>query len=279
MTASGVSRGSTPATDATTVLVVASDRDRVAARLARELRARGRDALLIDGAEAARMFTIRVDGASASVTPSCPMFMRRSAWWRDAEPASDDERFLTMECYSTVWAAAALTDAPVVNRPGVRGWPGRLTAATIEHVAGDGTHGVVEVHASGPERATISNGNGSARVPWGKNVQRGTGAVERLPAGVPLRARAVDPNEAYEIVTVVGTRAFTATNDALSASLDLCARSIELAQRAELLFATVAWAVHGGEAEPVRIDANAKDKDLRFAWPEIADALCEELLR
>lgn len=273
---------------ASTVAIVASAQDQVAAGLACALEQRGSPVLYLDGPAAARLFTIRIMGSSADVRPSLPMFIRPSAWWwRGEEPATSDERFLFGEQYAAVWAAAALSSAVVINRPGHIGWPGHLTPGAIRPLLGpDARAATAELHASGPERVNIDGAScgaeqsddGSTFVSWGQNAELAEGPIRDLPRGVPLRARKVNPHALYEVVTVVGTRAFSATSDPRTASLDLVPRSLELVNRVAVHFASVTWAVHGATAEPVRLNTNPHDGELRFAWGEVESALCEDLI-
>lgn len=257
------------------VAVVASATDAVARRLARAIAQRRREVLLVDGPAAARLFTIRVSGRDCAVTPQIPMFIRQSAWWSDLPRATPDERFAVSESYSALWSVAALSSAPVINRPDPGGWISHLTAGTIRpFVPAGSVEGMAEVFASGPRHAAT---DGSDQVLWGKNVDQQTGPVASLRDGIPLRARPVDPDEAYEVITVVGGRAFSATNDSRCSEFALQDRSVQLARQACVHFATVTWSV-GADAVPVRLNANAHESELRYAWREVEDALCADLI-
>lgn len=265
------------------VAVVASPQDRVAVRVARAIGQRGSEVLFLDGPAAARLFTIRVTDGCTEVTPTMPIFVRHSAWWRIRGPSTLDERFMAGESYSTVWAAAALSPAPVINRPGPGGWVSHLTASTIRPLlaatASDPCDTVagspVEVHASGPDQVRLAV---PGRVVWGRNADRDSGPVSELAAHVPLRARAVDSSAAYELITVVSPRAFSATTDGRTRESRLAERSVELVRLARLHFATVTWLVDDQGAEPVRLDANAGDMDLRYSWDDVESALCADLV-
>ena len=264
-------------------MVVASPQDLVAARVARAIEQRGRVALFLDGPAAARLFTIRVADGCTQVTPPLPMFVRHSAWWRSSVPSTPDERFVVGENYSAVWAASALSPAPVINRPGSGGWLNHLTAGTIRPLLAatppEVSHAVagkpVEVHASGPAQVRLEL---AGRLAWAKNVDRRSGPVGDLAARVPLRARPIDEYAMYELITVVGGRAFSATTDKRTDELGLAERSVELARLAGLHFVTVTWSVDEQGAEPVRLDADARDSDLRYTWDEVENAICEDLV-
>ncbi len=258
---------------------------------------------MLDGPAAARLFTIKISGGAAEVTPALPMFIRTSAWWRTEPPANSDERFIIGENHSAVWAAAALSSATVINRPGPSGWFEHLTPAAMRPFVDEAfAPSLAEVYASGPEHAmhgvaertvaehgvaeVAGDSDGTptataikpARVLWGKNVERAAGPVAELSPRVPLRARMIDPQALYEVVTVVGERAFTATSDKRAFDLGLAERSVLLAQRAGVHFATITWSVQDDTAEPARVNASPRDGDLRFAWTEAEQALCEDLL-
>jgi hypothetical protein len=215
------------------------------------------------------------------------MFVRNSAWWRDRAPVTADERFTVGENHSMVWAVTALSSSTVINRPSRNGWVDHFTPGAIAPlVDGEVRHALAEVYASSPAVVGIagdqpgrtpSRGPEGTGVPWGKNVDQATGPVTDLAPGTPLRARLVDPDALYELVTVVGGRAFVSTNDPRSKELRLQERSAHLAQRAGLHFASLTWAVHNDRAEPVRLNSDVRESEARYAWPEVEDALCEDL--
>ncbi len=252
------------------VLIVSRAEDGVSRRLETALAARGHAATWVDGLAAARLFTVRVTAAGDEVVPDLPMFIRPVPWWDgDATP---DARFARNECYATFWAAAALSRRPVINRPTHDGAVYRLTAGSLATRKAAPAAGSAELHASGPEQIKDDG------VLWGENAEYRIGALTTLPAGVPVRARRVDLAAGYEIVTVVGAQAFPATTDARSATHDLAARSVALAGQFGVHFATVTWEVTEETAEPVRLNANPDEGELRYRWAEVLDALCRDLV-
>jgi hypothetical protein len=132
------------------VLIVAGREDAVADRLRRDLERIGRRAAVLDGPSAARLFTIRVRPDGATVKPSRPMFVRASAWWYNDSSADADERFLRAEAYAAFWAAAALSEAVVINRTGRAGGGGRMTAGALAAAIG-APDAAFDIYASGPE--------------------------------------------------------------------------------------------------------------------------------
>ncbi len=256
----------------TEILIVAGREDRVADRLRRDLAKSGRRSRSIDGPGAARLFTIRVQPDKVTVTPTPPVFARASAWWYDDDAADADERFLRAEAYAAFWAAAALSGAPVINRAGRGGGTGRLTAGSI--AAAIGTPDLaVDIYAGSPEMAETAAEDGL----WGEDLEFRTGPVGSLPPGQPVRARRVNPAALYEIITVVGDRAFPATTDPRSAELALAERSLLACRRLQVHFATITWAIDELGATPVRLNPAPEEAELRYAWADISQALRADL--
>lgn len=268
--------------DGPCVAIVAAPEDGVAARLVRALEYRGHRVLSMDGPSAARAFTIRLKSGVPEVSPEMPMFLRSSAWWHAENRDTVDGTFLAQEAYGTLWAASSLSSAVVVNRPYRTIHSETLGMGTIQHLlatAGrDTAHTTgrrpAEVRASSPLHVRLDD---SRRLVWGRNADGVSAPVPDLPPEVPLRAREVDVDEAYEIITVVGDRAFTATSDERTNELDLQVRSIELVALAHFRFATVWWAVNDREALAVRLDPYPAETCLRYSWAGVEAALCEEL--
>jgi hypothetical protein len=253
------------------VLVVAGQQDQVANRLRRDLEKAGRRVALLDGRTAARLFTIRVRPDGPIVTPTLPIFVRASAWWYDPHSADADEQFLRAEAHATFWAATALSRTPVINRIGSGSAVGRLTAAALAEPPVPET--AIEIHASSP--GFIESGTDDTI--WGEDGEFRVGALAELRPDEPLRARRVNLTALYEIVTIVGDRAFSATTDPRSVELDLAQRSLVLCRRFELHFATVTWAVDEQGATPVRLNPAPEEGELRYIWPDVSAALRADL--
>jgi hypothetical protein len=253
------------------VLIIAREDDEVAVRLQHALAARGKSVSSLDGPAAARRFTISSRSNSVAVTPAVPLFIRPSAWWTQP-PDGTDEAFLRHEEYATLWAAAALSAAPVINRPTATGTVGRLTWGSIAALLDLREPGTEEIHSSGPEVLRDSD-----ECLWGEDATYVSAPISALRPGVPLRARRLNPAALYEIITIVGARAFPATKDPRSAELNLAGHSLKLAAKLGIHFATVTWALDDNTATPVRVNASPDDSDIRYAWQEVAEALCEDL--
>jgi hypothetical protein len=257
------------------ILIVAREDDRVAIRLRRALEERSRRVIQLDGPSAARIFTIRVQSDSTIVAPSVPMFIRASAWWSDVAPETPDDRFLRAEEYATFWAAAALCDAPVVNRPGRHGGVGRMTWGAIARAQNlRPERERCEIFASGPEMVTHLDD-----AMWAEDPNYVSAPIGSLQARLPVRARKISADALYEIITVVGQRAFSATTDPSTVRLDLINRSLTLARQVDVHFATVTWAIDDGGATAVRLNDAPDEAELRYSWSEVVEALCLDLMQ
>ena len=245
----------------------------MAIRLGTALEKRGRSIIFVDGPSAAQKFTLRVLPKSTFVAPNLPMFVRASAWEHMRTTRDADELFLRAETYATFWAAAALSSAPVINRPSPSGPAGQFTLTAIAAALGIAAVRGPEVHASGPEMI-----NDPTDETWGENVHFQSGPVALLPREVPLRARKVDQSALYEIVTVVGSRAFPATLDPRTEELGLTSQSVSIVQKLKLHFATVTWSIGQEGAMPVRLNANPEEAEIHYAYDETLSALCEDLM-
>jgi hypothetical protein len=229
---------------------------------------------VLDGPSAARLFTIRVQDDGVRVEPSPAIFVRPSAWWHDRASGDADEQFLRAEAYATFWAVTALSKAVVINRIPASGGIGRMTAGALA-AALHPANGASDIYASGPE-LIVEN---SDEFVWGEDLEFRVGAIAELRRGEPLRARRVNPAALYEIVTVVGDRAFPATTDPRTAELELLDRSAVLCRRLGLHFAAVTWAVDEQGATAIRLNPAPEEAELRYAWREVSLALCEDLTR
>lgn len=252
------------------VLVVAGRDDPVADRVCSALNERGRTSMRMEGPEAAREFTIELTSRTVSVEPSVPMFIRASAWWSKLPAGDLDATFLRSEQYATLWAAANLSEAPVLNRPRRRNAPERFSwgqiAARVKGI-GDGRPG--EIYASRPEWVIGAD----VKEWWGEDVCFRVAPLAELSPDVPLRARQVNPEALYEVVTVVGGEGFPATTDSRTQRLGLVDQSVGIAQVLGLQFAAISWAVDHEGAVPALVNANPGESDVMYTWDDIAEAL------
>jgi hypothetical protein len=255
------------------VLIVADPNDELACQLHEAVSRRGHRCAILDGPSAARLFTIRVDDDGAHVFPDVPLFIRASAW-SDDKATSEDERFLRAEAFATLWAAAALCKSPVINRPTPAGSVGRLTISAIASRMGACTGSAYrELHVSDPAIAL-----GKINPPiWGEDIDFRTRELSALRANVPARVRSVTLDAGYETISIVGARAFAATNDPRTRRAGLLARCIEIVARFDLHFATVTWMVGDDGAVPVRLNAEPSAAELRTCLDAVLEGLCQDL--
>ena len=227
----------------------------------------------VDGMSAARLFTIRVSPDSSSVAPSIPVFVRASCWWLENwHEQTADERFLRTEAQGAFRAVMSLLSAPVINRlSGTTRMTWGEIASTFPF---EGAEAMPEIHVSGPEM--FANPDDSL---WGELRDYVVASISEFPTGTPLRGRRIDADALYEIVTVVGSRAFTATTDPRSVELDLTEQSMALVRDLGMSFAAVTWAISGNRAIPARINAAPEMAELGYAWNEISEALQADLLQ
>ena len=253
------------------MLLVAGERDHLATSLLAGLSNRRISSSLLDGLSAARKFTIKREGSTVFIEPDCAIFLRQSAWDNALVVQDSDERFLRAEAFATVWAAATLTQATVINRPVLTGI-NRIFRTDILAALEPSALDKSEIHASGPEVLVDIEGL------WGENVESTVGPVEFMPGGIPLRARNVCATARYEVMTVVGQRAFSSTLDPRVAEFKLEEQSISLAQKFKLHFTTVTWSIEGIDAYPIRINSAPQSVELRHNWNQVIESLCDDLV-
>ncbi|MEV8092988.1 hypothetical protein [Kitasatospora sp. NPDC085879] len=268
------------------LLIVAEPTDTLADGLADYARGRALTVERLDHRAAAGRMTIQRLGGRTTVTPSCPLFLRPPA---APPPGTGDQRlFHHAEIRGLVWAAAALTTAHVVNRPGRYGLGGRISGSTavLRHRAGlPGQE--PEVFAGHASSAAVPRSDGDwwfqhrrswATVPASGVVSdRGPYRVGRIPAG----STAV-------ITCVVGARVFVlartgdAGGDLTVADLAADDRARELSAQVAgalgLTFGTLAW--RRGDAADLelgRVNPCPSLAELGHLWAAVREALIGEL--
>lgn len=258
------------------LLIVCGPQDRVSHELNESAKRRGFVTAMLGLEESARLFTITTHAGRAEVTPSVPIFFRPLA--AAAAPADFDQGFLTSECFSTLWAAAALTSAHVVNRPSYHGVGGRVSlSSSVTDLRVGRSAQRTEVFSS-----ELPAPPGSSSLQWftqsAQTYATAAWPSPPSPSG-PYRARWLEPQPAYEVVVVLRTRAWRCTLVGLE-HLELEAQSIELIERLELSFGTVIWSVAPdlSAAHVARVDPFPSMDQVQFVWPALGPALLEELL-
>jgi len=255
------------------VLIVAGSDDLVANRVADDLQARRVSTEWLDGPTAALRFTVEMTGSAVAVDPVVPMFIRPSAWWARVPSDDVDAVFLRSEQYATLWAAAALTTAPVLNRPRRRAASERWTAAAITVIDPAADARIYEVHASASSEVPC----GSEPDWWAEDAKYRVTPLAEAAEGWPVRARRINPDALYEIVTVVGDAGFAATRDPATSRYGLVERSIALVHRAAFGFAAVTWAIDDHGPLPVQLNAAPEEHEIMYAWDGIGAALAGAL--
>jgi hypothetical protein len=259
--------------DTPDLLLVADRHDHLAQRFGTLATKAGKRVSQMNGISAARLFTIRVEPQMTTVTPSLPMFVRSSAWWRESPGEDEDEDFLRAEAYATFWAAASLSSAPVINRPGRHGTSTYLTSGEIASIFGNRfSSSVKEFHVSSstfvrdPEHV------------WGEDTHYLAAPLSTFSKESCIRARRIGEAPLYEIITVVAGESFAATNDSRTRQFSLGERSSAMARELGLEFATITWSIEGGDVIAVRVNSSPEEHEVRYAWSDIATALYRKLL-
>jgi hypothetical protein len=259
------------------LVVVGEPEDRLAAELAARARAEGRSVLFAGIAACIERIVVATSCDSCRVDPDVPMLLRLPP--PPATLLPPDEAFHRGERLAMLWAAAALCRSPVINRPGTGGFSGRCSpSAALTEIRAGVFAGRTEVFSRVPPPPAGMDATGGI---WclQDTVTHSTTCWPDVPVGIgPYRARPVDPDEAYELVTVVGESAWRASTVPLE-SLALEARSIALVAALELTFAVVTWAVsrQGARGVPARVNPFPTLEQVRHVWPEVASTLLRVL--
>ena len=260
------------------VLVIADPRDALAGMFAAEVRRRGKTPVVLRRNDAARLFTITGgtgtgDTRGSRVEPSVPILLRPPAPPRPRGEA--DESFLSGECAATLWAACALTPAPIINRPSNSGFEARWT----------GSGAVTERRASAmaaPELyARTRDGQGPPdAAPWALEDSRGRTRrwTGRDTGEDPYRARPLLEGELYERVVVLQAQAWRTSTVDLE-RFDLERRSLDIVAALGLIFATVTWGVDPdlGAVRLARVDPYPRADQVLPVWSECLPPLLEFL--
>lgn len=266
------------------LIVVADPQDEVAVEVTAFVTESGHRAELLDVFDAAQLFTVEVRDGTAAVTPELPMFLR------PPEPplrrTGFDAEFQLRECLAQLWAVAALTRAPVINRP-APGGPGSLvsySAALTELRAGLAA-GPAEILASRPPappvpppweaaRWWIQDRDAGRAMPWTASPD---GAEDTAGLG-PFRARWSDPDPVFEGVVVLAGRAWRCSGADLD-ELGLEERSVAIAGRLGLTLAALTWRVAPdlSGAALVGVEPFPALEQLRMVWLGFGPRLLEVL--
>ncbi|MGE7386520.1 hypothetical protein ACQKM2_13690 [Streptomyces sp. NPDC004126] len=267
------------------LVIVADPEDQVAVEVRDFVRESGHEAAVLDVFDAAQMFTVTVDEDTAVVEPALPMVLRLPA--PPLLRISFDAEFQLNECLAHLWAVAALTPAPVINRPapGALGSSVSASAALTELRAGLPA-GSVEVFSSrppepdGPPAAGGAGEHGDGAQWWVQDLGSWTTRPwPEQPAGTgPYRARWSDPEPLFENVVVLGDHAWPCSAVELD-GLRLEERSSEVVARLGLLLASVVWRISPDltSAQPVLVEPFPDVEQLRMVWLGLGPRLLKVL--
>ncbi|CAJ59546.1 MULTISPECIES: hypothetical protein [Frankia] len=258
--------GLTSALDEDDLLIVAEPDDAVASFVAEYLDEVGRRAVVLDPFHAAQLFTVAVSGRSALVTPRVPMLLRVPPPPVVGAGARPDAQFQYQECVALLWAAAALTDLPVVNRPSVVAFGSAVSgsAALTDMAAGQPVSSIEVFSSTYPDPARQTD-----EAWWVQDaVTRETARWPQPPAaGGPFRARWSAADPVFEVVVVLAGSAWRCTTAEID-DLDLPGRSLAVVERLGLTLAALIWRVgdDGGSAHLVDVDPFPGLDIVRMTW-------------
>jgi hypothetical protein len=259
----------------TSLLIIADPPDPLAQRLSDHAMSSGWPTEWLTYADASRRLSLARTGSTTVVSPTIPMFLRlplAASPWEDGE-----NQFHRAEIHSLVWAAAALNDAPVVNRPDSFGFSSRyaLSTSVIRQRSGFGPNGP-EVFSSDPPNPLgpvdewwVELQSDRSTFPW---------TPEDMGKG-PYRAGRVRPGFRLLVVPVVGRDGI---GDAIEGSkTELLMTSARICNSLGLAFATVSWRWYAedGTTEFARLNPHPTLEEIGDAWGNVAAQLLMELSR
>jgi hypothetical protein len=261
------------------ILVVADTRDTFAAQFATKAATAVDHVELWDHVTAAQRFSLHRAGRAVSVRPLRPMLLRQPRW----EVTDTERRFHQAERFSLIWAAGALSAAPVVNRPDPHGLCGRVDRSTAVLAARTNTPvGAGEVYLSRARNVsqieTEPCEGDIHREWWLEDLRTGMSVREagfREQKGL-FRATLSCAGTVTGSVTVVGKAAFPGP---IQPPADAVQRSVNIANRLGLAFATVRWRWRRGHTDPTLagVSSHPVMPDLAHCLDDVVDALLHAL--
>src|SRR5690349_2642094 len=235
------------------LLVVAPATDPLARDLAERGRSAGIEVEVVSHDAAAGLFTLSRRAGVDRVSPDRPIFLRLPAGLPPGTP--DDRQFHDAERRAIVWAAAALTSAPVVNRPGVHGFQGRVwpSTAVLRRRAGLPGSGT-EVFTCCPRHA----GSALKGDDWWLEhlgTYQVSPAASAPPCG-PFRAGRLTGQPRVALACVVGSDVLLSPGLPVSLVQRMEEDSRRICQALGVTFATIPWheATESAEPQPGRVN-------------------------
>jgi hypothetical protein len=220
--------------------------------------------------DAARLFTVAAGEGATRVTPDIPIILRAPKMPDSLDP---DMKFQFGECMALLWAAAALTEAPVLGRPGSDGLGGACSTSAVV------TEQRCGLYAGRPEVFLKGVMDGPSDDAWWFQspdtlAPFQAGASNAYPG--PRRGRPLLRDEQYEFVLVFGQDAWSRSGVA-AGEHDLLAASVAATERLNLDFALVVWALDEGmeHANLAKITPWPHFADIQFAWTPFVSRLAE----
>ncbi len=267
------------------LVVVADPADEVAAEVKIFVEESGRSAAVLDVFDAAQLFTVSVRDGVAKVDPEVPLFLRLPS--PPPLRTGFDAEFQFNECLAQLWAAAALTSAPVINRPSPQALGSRVShSAALTGLRAGLDGGAVEIFSSRPseppeppEPPSLSASGGDQW--WVQDASTHLTSPWPLPPGDrtgPFRARWSDADPVFEAVVVLAGQAWRCTTADLD-HLRLEERSDAVASSLDVTLAAVIWrlAPDLSSAWLVNVEPYPALEQLRMVWLGLGPQLLKVL--
>jgi hypothetical protein len=188
-------------------------------------------------ADAAELFTIEVGQNANRVTPDLPTFMRPFSGEDGRNLYDSDARFHDAERVGALWAAGALMQSPVVNRPGPFGFSGRcMPSSSLTALSCGEFDGRSEVYF---RNIPAGMGIDSELI---DDIEQHRFVSSSSPDLGVYRSRNTSRLAGYYPVAVVGQTCFPCLENSRLLS-SLAGRSVEVMGKLELSFAILFWGI------------------------------------
>jgi len=258
-------------------LLIVSDRmDQLAQAIQAGFAQLGKQVEILDTLTAAQLFTLKIVNGKVAITPDIPIILRPT----DANSMDHDfdQSFHQGEALSTLWAAAAVCESRVLNRPTPKSMWGLTSASSVL------THHRAQLALKTQERFTLNVPVFDTQQPDQAWYLQDFGTFETTaatdtPIGHgPYRARLAFGDRNYEIVVVLADKAWRLTQARLDA-LNLESQSIQLLRNLDLDFGVVIWSVSPDltTSEIAKVEPFPTFDQVELVWHDLLIGLYEEL--